>query len=641
MSGICGQVGVYDRSDAGQVLGWMMDAAAHRGRDSRGAHIGRRWAIGNLQLDVTREDARHPQPYVSVDGTLVLTASARIDNREDLISLLRPHGMLRTPVPGDAELIAAAYSRWGVECASRLIGDFAFAVWDDRAGELFAARDPMGFRALYYRQEGERFLFSSEVAQILAVPGISPDIFEPAMAMHLAGSNPPQEWSFFEGIAQLPAGWAMQYDGRRLRKWRFWDPDATTEIRYHDHADYATHLRELLKDAVRARLRSRRPVGIWLSGGLDSGSVAATAGWLRQQNANLPPIHAYSWTYDELPQCDERHISDGIVQHYGLRAGYLPAESAAPLNGSSPVVTHPDEPAVQFYSPLLELALRQARADGVGLVMTGFRGDPMTASGEFDYLDLLVRGGWARIAKDFAKYRRRVPDWPVGEIVRNTFLRPGGKMAMAAPGIASLFAVLRAGPGGRTAFDPPIPLPPWMQPDLAARLRLTRGPRSAAASRPPLSGLARGDRYRSIFLPLFFRAAVEQERHNATRGIGYSDPWSDRRIAEYVLSIPANALSRLGDEKRITRQAMKGVMPEEVRRSARKIVPTPLYQRVLRHDGREAIIELFSGSRLAARGFIDESRMQRGYTRFLDGGPEDPCLWRAITAELWLRRHWN
>jgi asparagine synthase (glutamine-hydrolysing) len=619
----------------------MMAAAAHRGPDGTGRHVSGGVALGHLRHDLAPESVGETQPRAFDNGAIVLTASARIDNRADLIRILRPAGLIHVARPTDSDLIAASYRKWGTDCASFLIGDYAFALWDARERLLFAARDPMALRPLYYRHDGRRFLFASEVSQILAVPGVPTGLSEAAVGLHLALSPLPLEETFFEAVTQLPAGWGLQYDGQTVRTWKFWKPDDACAVRYRDHSDYADHLRELLKESVRARLRSRHPVGVWLSGGLDSGSVAATAGWLRHGNSDLPPIHAYSWIFRELPECDERHISDEIVAHYGLRVGYLSAEGAAPLNGRSPIVTHPDEPLLQVYSPLLDLALQQARADGVGIIMSGFRGDPMTESGEFDYIDLLVRGMWGRIAKDLLKYRRRVPDWPVHKILWDRFALPTGRLLLSTPGTAATSMAVREALLARRVPYPARAFPTWVNPDFARRTALKPRVRTALPAASRLRGIARRSRFQSIFHPHFSRAAVEQERHNATWGIAYADPWSDRRIAEYVLAVPANVLSRFGDEKRITRQAMRGIMPEAARRAARKIVPAPLFQRVMRQDGREAILKLFTGSRLADRGFVDECRLREDYLCFLNGGPEDPRIWNAITAEMWLRRHWN
>jgi len=619
----------------------MVQAAAHRGPDGSGRWLNCKVGLANLRMNITPESARERQPQASPEGDLVLTASARIDNRADLIRILTAKGHLHDDEPTDADLILAAYRKWGTDCAPHIIGDYAFAIWDTRRDMLFAARDPMGFRALYYRREPARLVLATEAQQLLVVPGVPTDLHEEAVAMHLAmAKNMPQDWTFFEGISLLPAGHALWSGADNHRIWRFWDADPDYRTEYRTEGEYFEHFRELFKKAVRARLRSSKPVGIWLSGGLDSGSVASTAGWLRTNAGASAPLRAYSWTFETLPQCDERHISDRIAEHYGMPVGYVSAEEFAPFSGRATVVTHPDEPLLQVYSPLLQEALRQAREDGVGSILSGFRGDPMAESGDFDYLDLLLAGQWLKVLKHLALYRRRVPSYPMRRLLQDRFITPFGEAILWSRSVSwAAFPVREALYGDRKPF-PSRPYPTWIESSLANRVNLRKRVHQA---RPlvGLKGLARRTRYRSIFFPNFFRAAVEQERHNASAGIGYADPWSDRRLAEFILSVPQHVLSRIGDEKRVTRQAMRGVMPEEARLAARKIVPGPLFERVMRRDACQDIVRLFTGSQLAARGFIRENRVREYYDSYLHGGQEDPRIWATITAELWLRRHWN
>jgi asparagine synthase (glutamine-hydrolysing) len=639
MSGICGIVNFTGAPVDPGVLGRMVQAASHRGPDGTGRWLNGNVGLANQRMNITPESVRERQPQASSDDAFVLTASARIDNRDDLISALG--GFLRTDEPTDADLILAAYRKWGEDCPPHLIGDYAFAIWDARRKTLFAARDPMGFRALYYRRDSGRLIFATEAHQLLAVPGVSSEIYEPAMALHLAMAREiPQDRSFFDGISQLPAAHALLSNQASHRTWRFWDVDPDRRTEYPAESDYFDHFRELFKEAVGARLRSTKPVGIWLSGGLDSGSVASTAGWLGRNGSGHAPVQAYSWTFETLTQCNERHISDRIAEHYGMPVGYVSAEEFAPFSNRASVVTHPDEPFLQVYSPLLQEALRRAREDGVGSILSGFRGDPMAESGDFDYLDLLLAGQWLKVWTHLALYRRRVPSYPMRRLLQDRFITPFGEAILWSRSVAwAAFPVREALYGDRTPF-PARPYPTWMESSLANRVDLRR---RTQQPRPPVNikGLARRTRYRSIFFPKFYRAAVEQERHNASAGIGYADPWSDRRLAEFILSVPQHVLSRIGDEKRVTRQAMRGVMPEEARLAARKIVPSPLFDRVIRKDACSQIVDLFSGSQLGGRGFIAEDRLKDSYRSFLQGGPEDPRIWPAVTAELWLRRHWN
>ncbi len=636
MSGLCGIVDFRGASVDPQSLEAMVASAAARARDGIGRWLEGAVGLAHLHLNLTPESRVGAQPLVR-EG-LVITAAARLDNRAELLARLAAADWPLAANVSDAELILTVYRHWGRDCAAHLLGDFAFAIWDGPRQGLFAARDPMGLRPFYYRHQAATFHFASEARQIRAIPGGSAPLREAAMALHLASLTAPEDWTFFTGIAVLPAAHSLWCDPRGLRVWRHWQAPVEPLLLYPQDQDYSDHFLEVFQQAVRARLNSVRPVAIWLSGGLDSGSVGAMAGWLRAREPDQawPLLRSHSWRFDTLVQCDERHISDLIVQAYGLLASEIPAETYVPFAPGAARVTHPDEPLIQVYTPLLETSLRLARDQGVGLILSGFRGDPLTESGDFDYLEFLLNGHWVTIARDLIRLHRHAPHWSLRRVLKNRFLRPVGIAMKSAPGLLAAAALLERLPGGGWARKL-TGRPSWLRPDLMPRLGLD-GQRPARAPGVGLPGLARPARHRGIFFPGYFRAAVEQERHNAAFGIGYADPWSDRRLAELILRFPPRIISRIGEEKRISRRAMRGIMPEEARLQARKIVPTPLFERMLRQDARPAILELFTGSRLAARGFVTEPALVAAYERYLKGDHrEEAGFWNTITAELWLR----
>ena len=192
MSGICGIVNFDGAPVELEDLQKMARAAAHRGPD--GIHYWRNGPVGlvNLALNITPESLRERQPLVGSRGELVLTADARVDNRDELIRTLTTKGFLQDKSPTDADVILAAYQCWGETCPAQIIGDFAFVIWDTRRRRLFAAREPIGMRALYYRLEPHRILFATEIKQILAVPGVPARIFEPSVGAFLAGHAGPR-----------------------------------------------------------------------------------------------------------------------------------------------------------------------------------------------------------------------------------------------------------------------------------------------------------------------------------------------------------------------------------------------------------------------------------------------------------------
>jgi asparagine synthase (glutamine-hydrolysing) len=597
-------------------------------------------ALGYLALHTTPESVHERQPLDDAEAGLVLVADARLDNRDALLRELTPRRVAGAGVRGaaivtDAELILAAYRAWGEGCAERLLGDFAVAVWDGRKRSLFLARDVMGMRGLYYRIERGRVLFATEVKQILAAPGVDAEIFEPAVGAHLVAAYGPAEWTFWEGIAQVPPGHAVLVEGGSVRSRRYWEVDPGRRIRYRSDEEYAEHFRSLFADAVRARLRSVAPVGVLLSGGTDSGSVAAMAGWLlaREPGVSVPELRAYSFAFDELRECDERHISGPLAEHFGIPVTDVPADDAWPLRDFPDNPTHEDGPFVFGHHTLLERSFARARTEGMGLMMSGDRGDLVAGMSIYDLPSLFRSGRWPTLLHELrllARYRGA----SLASQVRDELLRPARK-AVLPPG-----SPLARLPLLRRLANPATPgVPDWVPPDFARATGL--GGLLADFSTHeagPSRRLSARQRYAAIFAPMHMTGVTTSERMHARHGQAFADPWSARPLAEFALAVPPRVLNVVGTPKRLTRLAMKGVMPEPSLQALRKIVPTPLFRRGLRERALDAIHELLGESLAERRGYLRVDRLLAYAPDERAGLDADTALWAGLTLELWLRR---
>jgi asparagine synthase (glutamine-hydrolysing) len=158
---------------------------------------------------------------------------------------------------------------------------------------------------------------------------------------------------------------------------------------------------------------------------------------------------------------------------------------------------------------------------------------------------------------------------------------------------------------------------------------------------PALEGHARRTRYVLVFIPMHMRGMIWSERTNAAFGLGFVDPWSDRRLTEYVLSIPQAVINRPGElRKRLARAAMRGIMPEELRQNAAKIVPSPLFHQALRRTGVDTIRTLLTDMEAERRGYLNGDALRAHYETVVAGRGAHPTLWWALTLEMWLRRYW-
>jgi len=575
-----------------------------------------------------------------------LAADARVDNRAELAGLL---GAGRLPVgraPTGAELILAAYGRWGEGCAGRLVGDFAFALWDPGRGRLFAARDAMGMRPLYYRLEaggtgggGGRLLFATEAKQLLAAAGgagASP--FEPAIGAHLVGCFGPLDWSFYEGVSQLPPAHALSFGDGGLKVWRHWEADPQRRVVCASEEEYAERFLWVFGEAVRCRLGDRRPAGLMLSGGVDSGSIASVGGRLvRGGEVRGAGLRAYSWAFGGgLSGADERGVSSRIAGHYGIPVREVAAAGAWPLAGYPRHGPDRDDPLIWVYQPLIEKTLAAAREEGMGTVLSGDRGDEMVGDWIFDLPGMLRAGRAGGVLEDLRELGR----WtglPLREVAKGYLLRPFLATLWPQGTTEWLRRPLR-GTLGRP--HPRAPYPGWLRPEFARRIGLDEIVRSNEDPHSNMRNPARRRRYQLIFAYMHMRGVVWSNRTWARFGLGFADPWSDRRLAELVLAMPQWRVQRPAEPKGIARRAMRGVMPEDARRCVGKIEPVSLFDRGFKDRSRETVMDLITNSQAAARGYLDEDALRRRYLSFLRGEPQPFDFWWALTLEMWLRRYW-
>ncbi len=634
MSGICGIIHFDGAPVSRAEVLRMANAAPHRGPHGTFIHCEGSVGLVYQSLEITPESVGERQPVAGPAGSLLL-ADARLDNRGDFAAHASGAGGARggdeRPAT-DAELMLAELLRDPEGGPARILGDFAWALWDPRSCELRLARDAMGMRALYYRVEPNRVLFATEVKQILAADRVPRKLNELAVAWHLTGMQTPPGVVFYEGIdAVLPGEEVRVGPGARVHRRIFWRPDPRHRIRYRRDEEYAEHLRELLIDAMRARLRTKGPVGVSLSGGLDSGTIASVAGWLRERNApgapagGWPEIRAYTWAFTELPQCDERENAYRIANHYGIPVQEIPAEETYPLVNYPAHGPDEDDPFMSMFQPFVDTVADSSAADGASVLFHGTRGDLMFGGTVVDIYGLLLSGRLGQVRTELGLLRRYENLSRAAVLLRY----------VVAPGFSRIIP-----PALRRCRGRPID---------SAEAHVSRSflVRSGLPDRDPvdIDSESRWDesgreRYRHVYTSLVMGAVVFLDRLCALRGVGFSDPWSDRRIADFALACPQHALHCVTDQKRLPRRALDGMLPDP--RAARKIVPAPLYYHVLRSCVRPTVQELITNARAAELGFVDRVILSEQWDSFLSSSNDAVTfdLWSTLSLEIWLRNHW-
>jgi len=600
----------------------LASAAPHRSRaGTRELPAGCAFAISLDSGDVSGTAVA-----VSADRSILLVADARIDNAADLSSELD----LNTRVPcGAAELLLAAYERWGTAFADRVAGDFAAAVWDGPRRRLLLARDAMAMRPLVYsRFEGRTFV-ASDPSQILAAGG-SRRLNEAQIVARLAGGSGRPEWSYYLDIHRVPPGSTVVLNEIAASVHRHALDDVWDSTLRDRSIDYAAELRERLLSSVAARLRAAKRPGLLLSGGLDSLAIAASAAAARRARADLPALSILSFAYDDLPDCDERDTSEPVAAHYGFPSITVSAADAWTLAG------HPDHgpfieaPERLQSHVLLDRTAAHARAHGIDVLMSGQRGDSLFGSRIFDYLGRMRDAGPLALWRDLAHHSRREGSSRVTLFRRHV-------LALLAQDAWPRALMPRTRARVRRAVRGDV-FPSWLRRDAIRRFDLLDVPEAAA---PPwvVRGEARRRRRDRVFSARDGRATEAIERALAGAGLSFAAPWADLRLAALAVSAPQHVVTPAGEPKGLLREAMRGLLPETARVAARKRTPEPLYDRGLRRS--EPIIRaLIRGSRAAARGYVDETALAAAYDGFLAGRRlHRERFWRFLDVEDWLRRY--
>lgn len=561
-----------------------------------------------------------PQPAHG-RGALSLWADLRLDNRAELVASLGD--LLEGRQPGDDELVLAAYLRWGEACPQRLLGDFAFAIWDARRRQLLLARDPLGVKPLHYSRAGSLLCFASEARLVLQHPAVSHRLDEVAVGDYLAGCFSDPGRTFFRDVRRLPPAHRLVATAAGDRVERFWDLDPEARTVYRREEEYAERFRELLCTAVAARLPQHGPaVGVLMSGGLDSGSVAGMARQLLPAGSS-PALFAGSFVFDRLRQCDEREHIRKVAAHLDLEVEMVPAEQF-------PVFGDPEAYQPQIETPFLAWEgcfgemLRRVRARGARVLLTGHGGDDLMSGSALVYADRIRRGDLRALLAVLHHAASRGGAWRW--ILYHYLARP------LFPGSVDR-VILRL--SGR---QPGPGLPDWIDPGFARRTGLAE--RLEAAPPRRFRELARQALYDHFREASWDQIVHWYDRNAAGFGIEVRHPFLDRRLVEYLFSIPTDRLFQTGLSKPLLRRAATGLLPESVRMRPDKTRLGAFLDAGMREQ-RHRIEPLLAAPLAADLGYVDGDRMRAAYARYQQDEPDEGLrtLWYALTLEVWLRKY--
>jgi asparagine synthetase B (glutamine-hydrolysing) len=579
-----------------------------------------------------------------VDGTcleLVEQGDAEFAEREDICVVFGGHLYQGAHlVEGAAVEVIDAYRRSGESSLSKLRGDYAFALFDRRRNAALCVRDPIGIHPLFTAETADALLLSPSIDALLAQPAVSRAINLPALADHLRYRWPDPTETYFEVVRRIPAGHVLHIRGGATSVYRYWHPAPPGQPMPWIQEDEVGLLEELLDQAVKRGL-ARGRAAVFLSGGLDSVSIAAVAA-----ATPAPPPLALSLVFPDADVNEER-VQRQVARDLGLDQVLLYWDQAIGEGGLFAAALELNRrlpnPLTNFWAPVYERLAAEGRDRGCAVILTGTGGDEWLGVSPFYAADLIRRGDLIGLSRLWWSQRR---SFPLSELhlLRNTVWKFGLRpLVVEAAGRVAPTALYRR------RVEKTRLIPPWLAPsgdlrrEIVARAERDvehpgRRPRPTGNRREPRAYIR--EMRRPLDHPLVSLELEETFEQGRRLGLTILAPYWDGDVLELLYRTPPHLLNTGHRAKGLVRQMLARRFPEIGFERQKKVVATRFSTALLLTEGPHVWKSIGSLTALAEAGIVEGKAasevVERAFTK--PSGPRDVYTgWNLVTSECWLR----
>lgn len=514
---------------------------------------------------ITPESIGEKLPYYDHARKLAITADAIIDNREELFERLQIKKERRKDIT-DSELILLSYEKWKDESPKYLIGDFAFMIWDEKNQKLFGARDFSGNRTLYFNQNQQKFSYCTVIQPLLTLPYIDKELNEQWLAEFLTipemFDTVDTSSSVYKNIEQLPPSHCISVMRGKVTLSRYYTINFEQKLQLQSDNDYVEAFRDVFNKAVTARLRTHHPIGAYLSGGLDSGSVVSFAAKaLSNENKRLNtfsyvPISGFEdWT-PKRRIADESPLIKSTVEYVGnINDHYLDFKDKTPLTEVDDWLNILETPYKFFENSYwLKGIYEEAHKKGIGILLNGSRGNYTISWGpalDF-YATLLKRMKWIRLYHELQQYSKNI----------------GLKKSIIAPYIGrKAFPLLERISSSNSQSH----FPTFINPQFAKKTnifgKLQDSGIDIKGSVVPNAFEVRKKQFENLFS--WNTNGTSKAKLSLQYSLWDRDPTNDLRVIRFCLSVPNEQFIKNGLDRALVRRATEGFLPDSVRLNQR------------------------------------------------------------------------
>jgi asparagine synthase (glutamine-hydrolysing) len=608
------------------ALKTMRDVITHRGPDDEGIYIDDNVGLGHRRLSIVDVASGH-QPMTNEDGSLYITYNGEVYNHADYREDLESRGhVYRTHC--DTETILHLYEDYGDSCVEYLRGMFAFAIWDRNKRELFIARDRLGIKPLYYvRTDDGSLYFASEIKALLEARAVKPELNFAAFSDYLANHATSGEETLFSGVKRLMPGHTLTWRDGEIRIKKYWDVSfEKVAANGHSDKDYIAEWSELFRKSVELRLMADVPLGMFLSGGIDSSAIAAVMSTLVDE-----PIKTFSVAFKER-EANELEYARLVARAYKTDHHEVVISPEEFFGALPDLIWHEDEPLAHPSSVALFFVSRLA-AQHVKVVLTGEGSDELMA-------------GYARYRKTILNlavgehYHRMVPagvrDLIRGQIAGMSASKLRAKLSRTflslSPDIESIYF-------DNFAVFPRSDQHQLLTPDTIDRIG---GVDPYAGVRRVLSdsdGQSLLDRLLYADIKTYLHELLmKQDQMSMAASLESRVPFLDHKLVEFTSSLPERLKLRRWTTKYVLRQSMKGILPEQILTRPKMGFPVPVGA-WFRGAYAPVLDEYVLSSRAMERGIFNADAVRTVINQHQSGvANHSERLWSLVNLEMWFRR---
>lgn len=618
MCGICG----FNWNDEKLVMK-MADEMRHRGPDQHGVYCREGLSLGHRRLSIIDLSEHGRQPMFNEDGSICLIFNGEIYNFRELRAELEPKGHVFDS-NADSEVILHAYEEYGVDALHRLRGMFAFGIWDSRKSALFLARDRIGIKPLYYYNKNGKFIFASEIKAILQDPALSRELNHQALYDYVGFEFVPAPETMFRDISKIPAGhYALFRDGR-LEVKQYWDLSLSPPDIPLSYQEAVERERELLDFAVKSHLVSDVPLGVFLSGGLDSSAIVA------MMRRHIPgALKTFTIGYHDKT-FSEMNYAQQVADCFETEHQVLMIDDLKPKYVES-ALWHLDEPMTDLSAVPLFLVCEQAK-QYVTVCLSGEGGDESYAG--YDRFKASALNSYYRLLPSpvrrhvISRLVRCLPDQPQKKGAANML-----KRFVEGADLPEEGQHLRWQYFSSAAQDDRLFKASMKQEADCDRFRLIReyAEKCDAADRVN----------REIYLDMRFMMTdsvlMKVDKMSMASSLEIRVPLLDHVLVEYIASLPGDWKLKGLRTKHVFRSALAGILPDNIVNRGKQGYSLPV-KHLLRDQLRQYMVDLLNQSSII-RDTMDidfVNRLIREHTQMVHN--HNHVLWALINVAIWQRK---